>query len=475
MATTDSKDMVEVGGTATQDAIVDSYTTSFHPAEIGLSDTSLPNILFMLEPSTTWGTTAIRAVLNNNGRAMTDKKGFQIRDFDFLPTRISIRPETWRLLLYTDRSHPLCGARDLQARMWPGEGETLLQANAMNMQKTRLRNALNVPCWVRRGSEPAIVECLIHEQYSYASVCLNTTLHVGRAGLVKPVMPDTIAMAAPEVLPLTEFLHSEGRHEPSARLQKIFQTIAGLQDIAFEKGYAHWIFLENRHKLQSWISKAERQRRPLTRPDEISLPRTEAMPQAAVAWIESCIRDTVGDKGEGFLPAAETLPKHAMLWVERILGNVSEDTSPAMNAELEIAEGRRNTLSEIQEVRDINNIYSKHKNRVYPYIPQANTSYNKGTREDENLKVSDMPQIIGKSEHPHRAAASAEFPMQGISSGDQPHDESDAELLARLISEIGTEALDETELTDDLDLEAYDAELDAILAKRSKIVPDLDA
>ena len=131
-------------------------------------------------------------------------------------------------------------------------------------------------------------------------------------GLLKPVMPGSIAEGASKILPLTEFLHGEGSHEPSARLKKIFQTINDLQDIAIQKGYAHWIFLENKHKPQSWISKIKSQNHPLTRPNDIRVPRIETMPSAAVAWIESCVRDTIGNKGTGFLPASDALPEYAM-------------------------------------------------------------------------------------------------------------------------------------------------------------------
>ena len=116
-----------------KDAVIDSYRTSFHPVEVKLSDTNLPNILFILEPHSTWGATVVQAALDHDGSVTIDRDGHKIREFDFLPTRISITSEAWRLLLYTGRSDPLSGARDLHARMWPGEGETLLQANAINM------------------------------------------------------------------------------------------------------------------------------------------------------------------------------------------------------------------------------------------------------------------------------------------------------------------------------------------------------
>ncbi|MCJ1393423.1 hypothetical protein MMC18_006297 [Xylographa bjoerkii] len=309
------------GAVNSQAAPSASHTTTFLAAEAGWSTANLPNVLFQLEPFDNWGQTKIPPLLDSNGNVITDHRGRQLKDFDFLPARISIRPEAWRLLLYTDRSHPLCGAKDLHARMRPEEGEEVLHPNAINMQKVRLRNVLNIPCWIRCQTEPTIVECLMHEQYSWLSVLLNTTLAVGPTGLMKPASPAGASAAeiSPEALMLTTFLEdgADGFREPSTRLKIIFQTIASLQDKAYDKGYAHWIFLENKDKPSSWSLRANSKRHERTRLNEISIPKTETMPLAAVAWIEYCIRDAA--KAGDVLPAPDKLPKHAADWIENIV------------------------------------------------------------------------------------------------------------------------------------------------------------
>ncbi|MCJ1380700.1 hypothetical protein MMC17_003808 [Xylographa soralifera] len=431
MATAGSANMTAQGVESTQAAASVSQSTSFLAAETGLSTENLPNVFFQLEPFDSWRKTNMRPLTDRKGNVVRNHQGQQLQEFEFLPARISIRPEAWRLLLYTDRSHPHCGAKDLYARMQPAKGEEVLNPNAINMQKVRLRNALNVPCWNRRHSEPTIVECLMHEQYSWLSVVLNTTLPVGPTGLIKPAPPVAEGTTAipPEILPFTTFLEdgADGVREPSTRLKKIFSTVAGLQDTAYDKGYAHWIFLENKDKPLHWSFRAQSQRHARARPDDVSVPTIKAMPLAAVAWIEFCIRDAAAVGS--ILPAPEKLPTHAADWINNV---ISENTFSVITEGSEVAEYEIFTQVEAQNDDD----------------EQGNASHAHGNHYIQN---QDLPR--GQNGYNNESDVHVQqFVLKEL-----------AELEDLIDPEEDLKGLKEYEGSEVLDLEAYDAELDVIL------------
>lgn len=330
------------------------YTTAYHPAEVGLSDENLPDVLFQLEPPADWGREVVPFVRNDDEEDVKDGDGRRYRAFEFLPLQISANPEAWRLLLYTDRSHPHCGARDLQARMWPMAGQNVLQANAINMRKTRLRNALSLPCWVRRTKKPTMLDCLLHEQYSWNSVLHNSALPVGNGGFVKPVMPGSDTPATPVLIHLRTFTGAQFPHMPSEWLEKVFDTIADLQDKAFIKGYAHWIFLKNGDKPAFWSFKAESQHHPRTGPLEIRVPRVETMPSTARIWIEECVRDA--SRSGPFVPTLASLPEHTRRWIRSIpeSTNSTDPSEGEVESHSSEEQGRTSIVeSEDEQVSDI--------------------------------------------------------------------------------------------------------------------------
>ena len=305
-----------------------SLETAFHPNEAGWSVTNLPNALFRLEPPEDWGhEAALPAWKNSEGGLRSDSRGQPLKDFPFLPFQISRDPEYYRLEMYLGRLHSKCSTTDVFARMNPAPGEKVPLPNAINMNRLRLRNRLNIPCWTRRRESHSLLECLIHEQVSWASVKWNTVLPVGALGLVKPKLTDDAraevpflsyytprdATAVPHtIIPMTTYTN-QPLHIPSPRLESVFDTIAELQALAFEKGYPHWIFLKNRHKPEKWSQKAVNQKNPNSGPNEISVPECSGLPTIAVTWIEFCIGQAVMN-GEMGLPL-ERLPTHVCDWI----------------------------------------------------------------------------------------------------------------------------------------------------------------
>ena len=150
---------------ANQTVIDNAHTTAYIPSEATWTDDNLPDELFQLEPHAGWGTNQLQVLNDTNGNSRRDNRGKEYLDFP-LPPQISIRPEDWRLEMYSDRQvfvrplfccphideryrrlDPRIQTRDLHLRMVPGPNDTLLSSNAMNMQKARLRKNLHLPRW----------------------------------------------------------------------------------------------------------------------------------------------------------------------------------------------------------------------------------------------------------------------------------------------------------------------------------------
>lgn len=129
-------------------------TTSFHPNEVGLSETNLPHSFWQLEPhSRYWGTRPLANLVRGN-QVVTDAQGRPYKDFPDLPDQISVNLEDWRNLLYADKTDPRIGLKDLHIRMQPGPGDSLPSSNTLNMRRNRLRNVLGIPCFSRPRIHP---------------------------------------------------------------------------------------------------------------------------------------------------------------------------------------------------------------------------------------------------------------------------------------------------------------------------------
>ena len=296
-----------------------AFLTSPHPNEVGLSDHNLPDELFQLEPYDDWGSAPLPPLRDQSGAIVTDHGQRQYLAFD-LPNQISIRPGDWRLQYYTDRLDPRIRVKDLYIRMHPGPGDTLLKENAINMQKTRLRKALNIACWNRDKGTPDLIECLEKEQLSWDSVLRNTSLPVlGPLGMIKRSLPNTTSpmpLNPPARIPLTRFTKGIDKpHVPSPRLVEIYQLISNLQCEAFERGCCHWIFLPNSAKPEEWTKKARSQRHARTGPEEIIFPARQDINNLALALIEDRIEAAAAEESGMDAPDVTTLPDHSRLWV----------------------------------------------------------------------------------------------------------------------------------------------------------------
>ena len=215
--------------------------------------------------------------------------------------------------MYGDRTDPRLTYRDLIFRMYPDQAHGLMTTQAMSMQRTRFRDLLGLACWVKRTDYPSLNEMLKTEQLSLNSVRRNTSLPVRPWGLVRPVLEPGTFPVAP--LPLNFFTGRTQTHVPSPRLVKVFNEIAKLQDIAFDQGYAHWLFLPNHDKPSAWNNKAESQHRSSTGPGDVTFPEEAAIPRDALDWIKECVVLAASGESGMAVPNVQVLPRHAIGWV----------------------------------------------------------------------------------------------------------------------------------------------------------------
>ena len=303
---------------------MDRCTTAPLAQEEQWSLTNLPDELFQLEPTSDWGRGYV-ANMKVNGVDVLDSKGRRFKDFDFLPSQISEELEAFRIEMYTDRYHPRCNLKDLLIRMEPDPTYGLPDPHLFSEERRRFRNRMNIPCWNKKTPTPSLVDCLLYEQISWDSVLHNTCLPVTPAGFVKPFDPEESWTGTPVIIPLNRYLGSEQTHTPSDRLVKTYELIAKLQETARQKGYAHWIFLENSDKPASWREKAAHRQHPRSGPDDITVPSPDNMPQAGFDHIDRCIQDSVA-KGE-FKPSLDKLHEYTAAWVEHWMNDARKSAA----------------------------------------------------------------------------------------------------------------------------------------------------
>ena len=291
-----------------------SLMTAPIPSEAGWSAHNLPAELFRLEPPADWGRNRLQDLFVQGQTAQTNNRPYKAFS---IPHHISVNPETWRLVMYGDRTDPRLTYRDLVFRMHPDKKHGLLSTQTMSMQRTRCRDQLGLACWVKRTEFPSLNEMLKTEQYSLDSVRHNTTLPVRPWGLMRPVLEPGTFPVTP--LPLDTFTGTGRRHNPSPRLKMVFKEIGKLQDLAFDNGYPHWIFLPNCDKPDAWIDKARAQHRSLTGPNDMTFPEELAIPKDALTWIKECVVLAASGQSGMVVPNLETLPSHARLWVGRCI------------------------------------------------------------------------------------------------------------------------------------------------------------
>lgn len=292
------------------------------------SSSNLPELLLQLEAPITWGTDTYDDFQDQNGETPQKANGQPIQDFPWLPTQIPIEPEAF-LLEFWGRKHPDCSYADFEIRMRPGLNERLPFRNTLNMRRIReVRLPLNIFCWHQKGERITLTDCLIFESLSLNSVRRNTVLPVKPWGFVKPILPGapnqavglqnttnlTAPPAPPAPLPLCTFTDGNATHVPSGKLKAIKELTAYLQDTAFERKLAHWIFLKDEEK-PAWWNEHRRHRSV----NSISVPLLQALPHPARDWIKECIREA-GELESGFDgPPISALPRMVQGWVAECL------------------------------------------------------------------------------------------------------------------------------------------------------------
>lgn len=288
------------------------------------SASNLPDLLFRLEAPEDWGTATYNSLQDQNGQILRKANGRPYQDFPWLPNQIPIQPEAF-LLEFWNKTHPDCSYADFEIRMHPGHNERLPARNALNMRRIReVRLPLNIPSWLRKGDRVTLTDCLIFESLSLNSVQRNTVLPVRPWGLVKPTLRGAPALAMnhnpavppapPAPLPLQTFTDGKEKHIASEKLQEIKKLTAFLQDTAFERMLAHWIFLRDEEKPSWWNEQTSDSNK-----DNISIPLTHALPHAAREWIKECVREAGEVGSDSFVPPVTRLPKWAQRWVTECL------------------------------------------------------------------------------------------------------------------------------------------------------------
>lgn len=209
--------------------------------------------------------------------------------------------------------------------MRPGPNERLPAHNTLNMRRIReIRLPLNIPSWLQKGEKITITDCLIFESLSFNSVRRNTVLPVRPWGLVKPNLAGPPALAvsnqnainpiappAPAApLPLSIFTDGRATHVPSAKLKAVKDLTVYLQDTAYERMLAHWIFLKDQEKPSWW-----NERRRNDDMDTINVPPLQAVPHPAREWIKECVRDAAEPQNRLTIPPLSVLPNLARGWV----------------------------------------------------------------------------------------------------------------------------------------------------------------
>ena len=276
-----------------------SRETAPHPNEVGWSNANLPDILFQLEPSDNWGKEPLQNLLNQNGQLIMNNNRVS-KDFDLLPTHISIDPEDFRLEMWRDRTHPAVETHDLLLRMHPDQGESCLGQIAMNQRCIRFRKRLGIMCWTRQTKTPSITDCLLLEQLSEESIKRNTVLPVMEQGLLKPCLAPDGSRYGSQYIPGNTFTDGSIDHKPSQRLSIHLDVVKALQQKACELRCPHWIFLPNKHKPEAWIKKASSQEKARknsgqrcsdrTSPDDVMVPAMVDITPAALEYIKNSVQ-----------------------------------------------------------------------------------------------------------------------------------------------------------------------------------------
>jgi len=278
--------------------------------------------IFRLEAPRSFSDRNYPSLRHLDGTPIVDERGHPYKAFHFLPQVIPARPPAHLFELWLGRSDGKVQTRDMFIRINSTSDERLMTSNAINMQRVRFRNQFNLPCWTKRPAVPTLPECLVFEQITGNQVHYNTTLPVlDNVGLLMPALPESQTVTQPLTLPLDTYTGGLGPHVASQRLKEVFKLIAMLQDTATKRGYAHWIFLENKYKPKAWSLKAESQGHPYSDPDDIALSTFNDIPEAAAAWIEECVREAA--RNRAFLPPLSKFPPLSRKRVHSMIAQVA--------------------------------------------------------------------------------------------------------------------------------------------------------
>jgi len=206
--------------------------TSSLPSEAGWSSTYLPAIIGQLEPLTAFHLLKGQNVpiLMENGVAARDAAGKAIRDFPFLPRRLSNNLEAYRMEAYF-RFDPRLQYQDLWARMpIPTPQFSKVDVTRISQRRQRqIRRPNNGMSWLKGPGTPrALVEVV--ENLTSQQLAHNTTWNVTPTGILRPGTTGPL-------LPLTTFLEpGAAAHTPSRAINDAITDLLHLQQLARDHG-----------------------------------------------------------------------------------------------------------------------------------------------------------------------------------------------------------------------------------------------
>ncbi|KAI9762615.1 MAG: hypothetical protein M4579_000233 [Chaenotheca gracillima] len=235
--------------------------TSFIPGQERWSLWSLPPIVGQLFPSPA-SRGFIGDVLDQNGRPATDPQtGKRLKDYPFLPRKISTKVEGWRLETWC-RMDSRVNIDDFHARMVPRNRPT---GNVINMRRRRFREDHTVLAWKSRRNVPSKIELQTLQRLHHDQIECNTQWSIveihgtGALGIQQPRTSEGEPPVAPDILPYNYF--PVIMHDSRLRLQGIQRELARLREIAEREGVEDWKKLDPIHFHSSWGDRNHEQRR----------------------------------------------------------------------------------------------------------------------------------------------------------------------------------------------------------------------
>ncbi|KAI9844355.1 MAG: hypothetical protein M1837_005659 [Sclerophora amabilis] len=225
--------------------------TSFVDGQQYWSAGSLPSIMGRLCPGPT-SRLVVVDLLDESGEPVRDPlTGKRLKDYPFLPRKISTKVEGWRMEAYA-RLDGRITVDDLLGRMVTRNRPS---GNVLNMRRRRYREDNTVLAWKSRRNVPSKIECETLEKLSQEQINANTHWTLippsgdSPAGIQQPMIGEEQPIV-PSILPIG--FYPRIPLESRQRIMAIQNEIHRLRNLASELGVRHWRELDPCHWNSSW-------------------------------------------------------------------------------------------------------------------------------------------------------------------------------------------------------------------------------